>query len=99
MTTPHLKADTFTNTDLDQLQTLMTGLVATCAAIGRQRDPEGQWRPAAPDCDGAFDNAREVIEDLSRTLNQTRRAIRRVDLEARARHRPTPITTNAWVQQ
>ncbi|MFC7818942.1 MULTISPECIES: hypothetical protein [unclassified Streptomyces] len=94
MTTPHLKANTFTSTDVDQLQTLMTGLVATCAAIGLQRDTEGQWRPAAPDCDGAFDNAREVIEDLSRTLNRTRRAIRRVDLEARARHRLTSGTTS-----
>ncbi|MEU3901726.1 hypothetical protein [Streptomyces sp. NPDC045251] len=99
MTAPHPNADTFTSTDVDQLQTLMTGLVATCAAIGRQRDTEGQWQPAASDCDGAFDDAREVIEDLSRTLNRTRRAIRKVDLEARARHRAAPLTTSTWMPQ
>jgi hypothetical protein len=85
LTAQRLSTDAFATEDVTQLQILMTQLIDTCAAIGRQRDAAGAWQSAATGAEGGFAEAREVIEQLSRSLNRTRRAIRKIDTAARAR--------------
>lgn len=83
MTRPQLRIETIRTGDVAQLETLMTRLVGTCAAIGRQRTAEGRWQPASPGSEDEFAAARDIIEEISRTLNQTRRGIRKIGPVAR----------------
>lgn len=82
-TPPSLLPEHLTRTETDEFLRLMTHLVAMCRSIAEQH-PDG-WRPPSPDRPVDFGASMALIADISRTLNQTRRGIRRISDGARYR--------------
>lgn len=81
---PTLHAEDFTRNDVEAFRRLMTELVDKCRTVGEQHPAE--WQPSSPDLLHQFNESMMIIADLSRTLNQSRRGIRRI--LGRARYRP-----------
>lgn len=76
-------AGDYTEGELVEFRGLMTDLLAACMASSIRYAPDGEWSPAgSPE---ELDEAADLIADLSRTLNKTRRAIRKINTEARKR--------------
>jgi hypothetical protein len=76
-------AGDYTEGELVEFRGLMTDLLAACTASSTRYAPDGEWNPAgSPE---ELDEAADLIADLSRTLNKTRRAIRKINAEARKR--------------
>lgn len=82
-TPPTLHEEDFTRTNVADYRQLMTDLISACRAIG-ERYPHG-WQPHSTDLQGEFGASMSLIADISRTLNHTRRGIRRINDEARHR--------------
>ncbi|MGW0916929.1 hypothetical protein ACWD1Z_35255 [Streptomyces sp. NPDC002784] len=70
------------NADALQLRRVITDLLTVCASMAAQHAPNGSWTPASSGTD-AFAEASSVIETLSRSLNQTRRDLRKLSRQAR----------------
>ncbi|MFE6358442.1 hypothetical protein ACFVP3_00285 [Streptomyces sp. NPDC057806] len=78
-----------TEADLRQLHQVITDLLTVCASVAAQHAPNGTWTPAASGT-AAFTEAASVIETLSRSLNQTRRDLRKISTRARRSVYPGP---------
>lgn len=88
-TPPILLPEHLTRAETDEFLRLMTHLVTVCRSVAEEH-PDG-WRPASPDRPVDFGASMALIADISRTLNQTRRGIRRIGDGARYRlHSPGP---------
>jgi hypothetical protein len=79
----------YSDADVETLRTLISQLLAECASVAAQHAPTGAWSPTASHPQ-VFQEASEVIESISRSLNQTRRHIRA--LHERARRPALPVT-------
>lgn len=83
LTVEQRSAGDYTEGELVEFRGLMTDLLAACTASSARYAPDGKWSPAgAPQ---ELDEAADLIADLSRTLSRTRRAIRKINDEARKR--------------
>ncbi|MFF1321381.1 hypothetical protein [Streptomyces sp. PAN_FS17] len=86
MTTPRLTAEDFTDADADKLHVLVTDLLRNCRALAAEHAPDGTWPARDGDLIDELERAKQLIETLSRSLNGTRSALRRMDTQARRRH-------------
>lgn len=86
VTTPSITSPAFTESDALQLNRVITELLSVCASVAAQHAPNGTWTPAASGT-AALPEASVVIETLSRSLNQTRRDLRKLSNRARLRAR------------
>ncbi|GAA2615899.1 hypothetical protein GCM10010304_81630 [Streptomyces roseoviolaceus] len=85
MITPQLHTEDFTQTDIEEFHRLMTTLLTTCRSIADEHSPDGSWTPTNPDLFDQFGESMQLIATVSRTLNSTRRGIRRIGNRARQR--------------
>ncbi|MFD3373687.1 MULTISPECIES: hypothetical protein [unclassified Streptomyces] len=76
-------AGDYTEGELVEFRGLMTDLLAACTASSAKYAPDGGWSPAGTPQE--LDEAADLIAELSRTLTKTRRAIRKINTEARKR--------------
>ncbi|MFF0735943.1 hypothetical protein ACFYVK_30510 [Streptomyces chartreusis] len=86
MTTPRLTAEDFTNADVENLHVLVTDLLRNCRDLAAEHAPDGTWPARDGDLINEFERAKHLIETLSRSLNGTRSALRRMHTQARRRH-------------
>ncbi|MFF3350691.1 class I SAM-dependent methyltransferase [Streptomyces sp. NPDC002779] len=88
VTTPSTTSPAFTESDALQLNRVITELLSVCASLATHHAPNGTWAPAASGT-AALSEASVVIETLSRSLNQTRRDLRKLSKRARRSARST----------
>ncbi|MBT1098121.1 hypothetical protein [Streptomyces sp. Tu102] len=86
MTTPRLTAEDFTDADADRLHVLVTDLLRSCRDLAAEHAPDGAWPARDGDLIDELERAKQLIETLSRSLNGTRSALRRMDAQARRWH-------------
>ncbi|MCL7425534.1 hypothetical protein [Streptomyces sp. YS415] len=89
MTMQSARTPADTEADLRQLHQVITDLLTVCASVAAEHAPNGTWTPAASGT-AAFTEAASVIETLSRSLNQTRRDLRKISTRARRSVYPSP---------
>jgi tRNA U34 5-carboxymethylaminomethyl modifying GTPase MnmE/TrmE len=93
-----LTEDDFTHQDLVEFQQLVTDLLTACTSIGARHAPDGSWTPRARGVFEEFAESMQVLADLSRALNKTRRGIRRINGRARERlheRHPAPVSPHS----
>ncbi|UXY32957.1 hypothetical protein [Streptomyces sp. HUAS TT20] len=85
MTTQHPTSTDFTQAEIAEYRSLVTGLLAACRRVADQHSPGGAWAPSSHDLPDQFGEAMGIIADLSRVLNGTRHGMRRIHGRARER--------------
>jgi hypothetical protein len=98
MTTPRLTAEDFTDADADKLHVLVRDLLRNCRDLAAEHTLDGTWPTRDGDLIDELERAKQLIETLSRSLNGTRAALRRMDTQARRRQSVRRAVTGRGLQ-